>query len=168
MPQFAQADIVEEAIGTIKLWSTASAPTKWLKCDGSAVSRTTYAALFSVIGTTWGVGDNSTTFNLPDFVGASPAGVGTSSGYTQNETVALATKYNDQLQGHWHQAYAPNAAAGGNGLAAGCSVGQSPASNYGWNIKEPIADTDNSYGTPRVAAATKGKTVGVHFIIKAE
>lgn len=43
-----------------------AAPAGWLLCDGSAVSRTTYAALFAVIGTTWGVGDNSTTFNLPD------------------------------------------------------------------------------------------------------
>jgi len=48
-----------------------------LACDGSAVSRTTYAALFAVIGTTWGTGDGSTTFNLPDFrdrviIGTSP------------------------------------------------------------------------------------------------
>lgn len=44
----------------------ASAPTGWLFRDGSAVSRTTYAALFTAIGTTYGVGDGSTTFNLPD------------------------------------------------------------------------------------------------------
>jgi microcystin-dependent protein len=41
-------------------------PTGWLACDGSNVSRTTYAALFLAIGTTWGVGDGSTTFGLPD------------------------------------------------------------------------------------------------------
>lgn len=43
-----------------------SAPTGWLLCDGTAVSRTTYAALFAVISTVYGVGDGSTTFNLPD------------------------------------------------------------------------------------------------------
>ena len=42
-------------------------PTGWLDCDGTAVSRATYAALFAAIGTTYGVGDGSTTFNLPDF-----------------------------------------------------------------------------------------------------
>ena len=42
-----------------------SVPTGWLECDGSAVNRTTYAALFAVIGTAYGVGDGSTTFNLP-------------------------------------------------------------------------------------------------------
>jgi hypothetical protein len=43
------------------------APTGYLGCDGSAVSRTTYATLFAAIGITWGSGDGSTTFNLPDF-----------------------------------------------------------------------------------------------------
>lgn len=51
-------------------------PPGWLLCDGSAVSRETYADLFSAIGTTFGIGDNSTTFNLPDFKGRSPMGVG--------------------------------------------------------------------------------------------
>jgi microcystin-dependent protein len=47
-------------------WYTATAPSGFLLCDGSAVSRTTYAALFGILGTTWGTGDGSTTFNLPD------------------------------------------------------------------------------------------------------
>lgn len=58
------------------------APTGYLLCDGSAVSRTTYAALFNVIGVTWGIGDGVNTFNLPDFrrrtaVGSGGAGTGT-------------------------------------------------------------------------------------------
>ncbi|WP_428834875.1 phage tail protein [Pseudomonas fulva] len=44
----------------------ATPPPGWLKRNGAAVSRTTYAALFAKIGTTWGAGDGSTTFNLPD------------------------------------------------------------------------------------------------------
>jgi microcystin-dependent protein len=48
-----------------------------LLADGSAVSRTTFAALFAVIGTTYGAGDSSTTFNLPDLRGRTPVGVGT-------------------------------------------------------------------------------------------
>ena len=44
-------------------------PSGWLLCDGSAVSRTTYAELFAAIGTTYGVGDGTTTFNLPNFIG---------------------------------------------------------------------------------------------------
>lgn len=56
-------------IGSILLWATATPPTGWLECSGQAVSRTTYAALFALIGVTYGAGDASTTFNLPDMRG---------------------------------------------------------------------------------------------------
>lgn len=52
--------------GLVSSFARNTAPTGWLKADGTAVSRTTYAALFSAIGTTFGAGDGSTTFNLPD------------------------------------------------------------------------------------------------------
>lgn len=57
-------------------------PTGWLECDGSAVSRTTFSDLFNEIGTTYGVGDGSTTFNLPDLRGRAPIGDGQGSGLT--------------------------------------------------------------------------------------
>lgn len=53
--------------GKIDTWAMATPPAGWLVCDGSAISRTTYAALFLAIGTTWGSGDGSTTFNIPPF-----------------------------------------------------------------------------------------------------
>lgn len=68
--------------GSVVDWAGTSAPGGWLACDGSAVSRSTYAALFSAIGTTWGVGDGSTTFNLPDLRGRATIGSGTGSGLT--------------------------------------------------------------------------------------
>ena len=52
--------------GLIIPWSDSSIPSGFLECDGTAVNRTTYAALFVVVGTSYGVGDGSTTFNLPD------------------------------------------------------------------------------------------------------
>lgn len=55
--------------GATIMWPTATAPTGWLLCTGTAVSRTTYSDLFTEISTTFGVGDGSTTFNLPDLVG---------------------------------------------------------------------------------------------------
>lgn len=56
-------------IGTIEAYSGNTAPNGYLLCDGSAVSRTTYSDLFDVIGTTYGTGDGSTTFNLPNIKG---------------------------------------------------------------------------------------------------
>ncbi len=55
--------------GAVTAWLTETPPTGWLECDGSAVSRTTYADLFAVIGVTFGNGDGSTTFNVPDLRG---------------------------------------------------------------------------------------------------
>jgi phage-related tail fiber protein len=55
--------------GSVVQFARNTAPTGWLKANGAAVSRTTYASLFSAIGTTFGVGDGSTTFNLPDLRG---------------------------------------------------------------------------------------------------
>jgi microcystin-dependent protein len=67
--------------GTIILWPGTGVPTGgYLQCDGSAVSRTTYATLFALFGTTFGPGNGSTTFNLPDLRGRVP--MGTSSSYT--------------------------------------------------------------------------------------
>ncbi len=68
--------------GTMVMYGGAAAPGGWLLADGSAVSRTTYATLFAAIGTTYGAGDDSTTFNLPDFrrrvaVGAGGTGTAT-------------------------------------------------------------------------------------------
>jgi len=56
-------------VGAITMWSVATPPSQWLVCDGTAVSRVAYATLFSVIGTTFGAGDGSTTFNLPNTQG---------------------------------------------------------------------------------------------------
>lgn len=61
-------------IGTQVAYGGAVPPTGWLICDGSAVSRTTYAELFKVIGTSYGAGDGSTTFNLPNKKGRVSAG----------------------------------------------------------------------------------------------
>ena len=59
---------------TIVPWSSASVPSGFLECDGSAVSRTTYATLFGIVGTTYGSGDGSTTFNVPDLADNVPVG----------------------------------------------------------------------------------------------
>jgi len=60
---------------------SANPPTGWLKCNGAQVSRTTYSALFAAIGTTYGSGDGSTTFHLPDFRGVFPRGFDDGRGY---------------------------------------------------------------------------------------
>lgn len=95
-------------VGTIFDFGGTTAPSGWLGCDGSAVSRTTYARLFGVIGTTWGAGNGSTTFNLPNFqrrtaVGSGGSGTGTLGSSVGNtggsETHTLSTAELPSLSG---------------------------------------------------------------------
>ena len=73
--------------GASTFWFTNTAPTGWLICNGSAISRSVYADLFAVLGTTYGAGDGSTTFNLPDLrqrfpLGKAASGTGATLGAT--------------------------------------------------------------------------------------
>jgi microcystin-dependent protein len=76
----------DEDIGKIEYFAMQTPPNRRLECNGSAVSRTTYAKLFTAIGTTYGVGDGSTTFNLPDLRGVFPRGWDNGKGYDTGRT----------------------------------------------------------------------------------
>jgi len=97
-----------EPTGCMVMWPINTAPDGWLLCDGSAVSRTTYADLFAILGTTYGTGDGSTTFNLPNFKGRTP--VGRDSGQTEFDTIGETggakthTLTTAQLPSHTHPA----------------------------------------------------------------
>jgi microcystin-dependent protein len=68
MPQ--QRSVVDvQPPGMVSLFGNSTAPSGWLECNGAAISRTTYSDLFANIGTTFGTGDGSTTFNLPELRG---------------------------------------------------------------------------------------------------
>jgi microcystin-dependent protein len=74
--------------GVVLPYAGSVAPSSWLLCDGSAVSRTTYADLFAAISTNYGVGDGSTTFNLPDGRGRVMAGKDDMGGTAANRLTA--------------------------------------------------------------------------------
>tara|TARA_R100000808_G_scaffold25075_1_gene61359 strand:+ start:784 stop:1380 length:597 start_codon:yes stop_codon:yes gene_type:complete len=160
-------------VGMIAPFAMASAPTGWIICDGSAVSRTvTYDALFDVIGTTWGSGNGSSTFNLPDLRGAFLRGTGshgTSNMADGNDFAgqALGAFENDQMQGHWHQPAVDNSGIGSGlvGFAKGTNFDDNTTSNStNQNIKSPI--TDGTNGTPRVGDETRPFNAGVNYCIK--
>ena len=111
------AFLTEELTGMVAPFAGTSAPSGWLSCDGSAVSRTTYADLFSAISTTWGVGDGSANFNVPDLRGAFVRGSGTQS-YTNTYAGGdVGDKTVDTLRGHGHKIRTAN--AGSNTIADG-------------------------------------------------
>jgi microcystin-dependent protein len=95
-------------VGELRCLAGAAAPTpQWLLCDGAAIGRTAYAKLYAAIGVVYGVGDGSTTFNLPDLRGRAPVGTGSGTGLSARavgakwgvESIVLATA---QLPAHSH------------------------------------------------------------------
>lgn len=97
VPSWAPATDVAMPIGATIPFAGSAAPTGYLVCDGAEVNRTTYAALFAIIGTTWGVGNGTTTFNVPDLRGRTVIGVGTGAGLTARALAALVGEENHQL-----------------------------------------------------------------------
>src|SRR5574337_1130553 len=94
------AGSIQSPAGAVLMFAGASVPSGWLLCNGQAVSRTTYANLFAAIGTTFGTGDGSTTFNVPNFEtkiprmqAASMGGTGGSSTHTHT------TAHDHQIDG---------------------------------------------------------------------
>lgn len=92
-----------EPAGIIMPFAGTVAPENYLFCDGAAVSRTTYATLFGVIGTTFGAGDGSSTFNLPDLSGRVPLGVSQAHALGSTGGSETVTLTESELPAHVHE-----------------------------------------------------------------
>lgn len=149
--------------GTVHMFAGTSAPGGYLICDGSAVSRTTYQGLFNVLGTSYGAGDGSTTFNLPNFCGRSPVGVYSADtdfnavGKTGGEKTHTLTS--NEMPTHSHQA-----TANGGYYAYGGSSG-SPAQGSGYGTQLSTLQTGNAGGG--AAHNNMQPYTTINFIIKA-
>lgn len=130
--------------GTIAMWPTATAPSGWLLANGAAVSRTTYAALFAIVGTVFGVGDGSTTFNVPNYMTRVPVGSG--SGYALGSTGGSADA---TLVSHTHTATVTDPGHNHTIQLVGDSLVGSDA----------LRGSGNLANTPATSTATTGITV---------
>lgn len=162
-------------LGSIIMWPTATAPTGFLLCAGTAVSRSTYAALFAVIGTAYGVGDGSTTFNVPDLRDRFPIGAGTtySAGGTGGSADAIVVSHTHTAtstvtdNGHLHS-LVPNGNSGtvgaGNNFVGSPFVGGAQTTSS--------ATTGITVATSNASTGVSGTNanlppyLGIHFIIK--
>lgn len=108
--------------GTVMAYAGSTVPAGYLVCNGSAVSRTTYADLFAAIGTMYGSGDGSTTFNLPDYRGMFLRGhhFGKSSGTTDPDyaTRQMGAAQSDLIKSHQHLLPYSNGATAPSGTHA--------------------------------------------------
>ncbi|NJO61608.1 MAG: hypothetical protein HC836_26175 [Richelia sp. RM2_1_2] len=141
-------------IGEIKMYGGSSPPPKYLTCNGSAISRTTYAALFAVIGTAFGVGNGTTTFNIPNMLGRVPVGAGAGSGLTNRILGALAGAEThilttNQMPSHSHSASSVVAGAHthtGTAANAGAHTHTGTAANAGAHTHTGSGSTTDSAG----------------------
>jgi len=152
-------------IGTISPFGGSVIPNGYLLCNGQAVSRIEYSELFAVIGTAFGKGNESTTFNVPDLREATTKGVGLSgksNNHYDSDGVALGEFIDDRLQGHRHSI--PNGFDGSSVGSAERGDGRHGNSIHSTLPEQYSAD----YGTPRIGSTTEVKAVGVNYIIKAK
>lgn len=108
--------------GTIATYAAATAPAGWLICDGTAVSRSTYTALFGLIGTTYGSGDGSTTFNVPDLRGRVAVGFAASGGHADVSTLGNNDGVAEQYRRPKHR-HTPHSHVGGYNFAMASADG---------------------------------------------
>lgn len=168
----ANFDAVATPAGTIVAFGGTSAPSGWLLCNGSTVSRGTYATLFAAIGTSFGAGDGASTFHLPDLRGRFLRGRDTTAGRDPNAATrsasnsggnsgdAVGSLQSDAFQGHWHDLnLTMNGATGG----AGDNTGSNAIIRTG---AVQNASTDGTNGTPRTTSETRPVNVYVNYIIK--
>lgn len=157
-------------IGAILAFGGATAPAGWLLCQGQAISRTTYAALFAVIGTAYGAGDGSTTFNLPDPREAALVGAGTNvlnaGSIAAHNAVSLGAFQDDQMQkmeGNIGEVFNFTTPSGVFKLGSASPTGFVGDGQY--NPYDVQMDTSEA---ARTGTTTHGKQLGVNYIIKAQ
>ena len=148
-------------VGTILIWPAGAAPNGFMLCNGVARSRTTYASLFAVIGVTYGIGDGSTTFNLPDLRGYFIRGLDTIQ-IVDPDVRVLGSIQTDKFQGHKHSC-THNANTGAIDALAGTQT-------YGDNDAAPITvgnQTDDGVnGDPRRGTETRPVNIALNYVIK--
>ena len=152
--------------GTVIMTALTTAPSGFLSCDGSAVSRITYADLFSAIGTTYGAGNGSTTFNVPDMRGLFVRGAGAHGTMTKAAGGAfnggsVGSTSNDSMQGHRHQWRRGNTGFVGSEFFLGGTTGGTLETGV---VTDP--QTDGTNGTPRTGNETKPASMSLLYCIK--
>lgn len=161
--------------GSMVMWPTATAPSGYLLCNGQAVSRSTYATLFAVTSTVYGVGDGSTTFNVPDLRDRFPIGAGTtySAGGTGGSADAIVVSHTHTATststvtdpGHAHSVGLGSGNASGGSAGYGSGGSSFSTGGAGTGISVATSTTNASTGSSGTGANLP-PYLGIHFIIK--
>ena len=151
----------DNPIGSILPYGGNTAPNGWFLCQGQVLNRIEYSDLFKAIGTSFGAGDDSTTFNIPDLRETVPIGIGENDTATikSHDVYILGEFKDDQLQDHDHKV-----------KKTGLEGGSAMEGIVNWSNGGSAANTSPASinTTTRTGTTTHGKQLGVNYIIKAK
>jgi microcystin-dependent protein len=151
--------------GSLIMWPSNTIPSDWKLCNGAAISRVTYSTLFSLLGTTFGAGDGTTTFNLPDYRNRMPYGadavvVGATGGSADSIVVSHTHTATVTDPGHLHTYSSPvSPGAGGTGALGTQATANTSTATTGITVAN---STTGASGT----GANLPPYLGINFIIK--
>ena len=150
-----------EQPGMVSFFAMTTAPQGWLKANGDAVSRTTYANLFAAIGTTYGAGDGSTTFNLPDLRGEFLRSLDDGRGVDTGRTIGSSQAAADNTISQFESARNP---AGENNTAGAETV---PANGNwsGWRVTGRSLDGDDHHIRMKTNGVTDTRPRNVALLV---
>lgn len=161
----AEFEPVTHPVGMIVPFAGSSAPDGWVLCEGQAVSRTAYAALFAVVGTAYGAGDGSTTFNLPDLRRRSPIGPGGAWSPGQQVGAETHTLTTNEMPAHSHPQRGSMLGALYHGVNGGSgqrtTLAQTTVNAYGYTL---LVTADTGGGA---AHNNVGPALVLNFMIRA-
>lgn len=155
--------------GTIAPFGGGTVPAGWMLCDGTAISRTTYSALFAAVSTTYGIGDGASTFNLPNAQGVFLRGAGSQTISSVTYSATRGSKQNDSLQnitgqGPESRAYGYNVGEVSGAIGIFNSAGNAPGTgSSGSQLKTWNFDASR---VARTSTETRPANIGVNYIIK--
>ncbi len=167
----AQDTTLYSPTGMISPYAGATAPTSWLLCDGSAVSRTTYAALFAITSTTYGAGNGTTTFNLPDLKGRVAVGKSADTEFdVLGETGGAKTHTLTEAEMPAHSHPLNTATGSGGGSYTFLNIAVSTATNYSTPYTLPKDNGTTVLGITNTGSGTAHNNlqpyITLNYIIK--
>lgn len=153
--------------GAVMAFAMQTAPVGWIECRGQAISRTTYADLFSAIGTTFGAGDGSTSFNLPNLRGEFIRGWDNGRGVDTGR--AFGSAQSGAIESHTHSVTDPGHSHSGAAQYPGSGPEQnqagSPEDRTSFNIESGISTTGITIGSTG-GAETRPRNIALMYCIK--
>ena len=158
---------ITQPTGSVIMWTNVTPPSGWLLCNGQAVSRTSYSGLFAILGISFGSGDGSTTFNVPNFQNLMPIGAGAVYGLAASGGSITTTLITPNLPSHNHSAVSTststsnsisNSTATSNSVSTSTPTGSAISSSVATPTGSAVSTSTSTTTGTAVSTSTSNTT----------